>query len=105
MADGIRTEKIKVDLQATWGDYVFEKHYKLTPLSMVEQIIQEKGHLPEMPSAAALEKDGLDLGNMAAMQQVKIEELFLHLIDMDKRLKAVEAENAQLKADLDNNKK
>jgi hypothetical protein len=35
----------------------------------------------------------------------KVEELTLYLIDMDKRLKALEAENAQLKADLDNNKK
>jgi hypothetical protein len=105
VADGIRTEKIKVDLQATWGDYVFDKHYKLTPLSIVECTIQEKGHLHDMPSAAELKKDGLDLGNMATMQQVKIEELFLHLIDMDKRLKAVEIENTKLKADLNNNKK
>lgn len=105
VADGIRTEKIKVDLQANWGDYVFNKDYRLIPLSILEKIIQKEGHLPGMPSAATLHKDGLDLGDMATMQQVKIEELFLHMINMDKRVKALETENAQLKAELINLKK
>jgi len=38
---------------------------------------------------------------MMANQQAKIEEIFLHLIEMDKRVKALEAENAQLKAALE----
>jgi hypothetical protein len=97
VADGIRTEKIKVDLQSTWGDYVFKKDYNLLPLSMVEQNIAAEGHLPDMPSAETLQTEGLDLGNMATKQQVKIEEIFLHLIEMEKRVKAVEAENAALK--------
>ena len=105
VADGIRTEKIKVDLQANWGDYVFNKDYRLIPLSIIEKIIAKEGHLPGMPSAATLHKDGLDLGDMATMQQVKIEELFLHMIDMDKRVKALETENAKLKAELINLKK
>ena len=58
-----------------------------------------------MPSAETLQKEGLDLGDMATKQQVKIEEAFLHLIGMDKRLKALESENVQLKADLDKLKK
>ena len=105
VADGIRTEKIKVDLQTAWGDYVFKKDYCLLPLSMVEQNIQTEGHLPDMPSAETLQKDGLDLGDMSAKQQVKIEEAFLHLIEMDKRLKALEAENVKLKTELDNLKR
>ena len=105
VADGIRTEKIKVDLQTAWGDYVFKKDYCLLPLSMVEKKIQTEGHLPDMPSAETLQKDGLDLGDMSAKQQVKIEEAFLHLIEMDKRLKALEAENAKLKTELDNLKR
>lgn len=58
-----------------------------------------------MPSAETLQKEGLDLGDMSAKQQVKIEEAFLHLIEMDKRLKALETENAKLKAELDNLKR
>jgi hypothetical protein len=102
---GIVTEKVKVALMSSWPDYVFQKDYTLTPLSIVEQHIKEKGYLHKSKSAAEVEKDGIEVAETAKAQQEKIEELFLHLIDMDKRLKAVEAENAQLKADLDNNKK
>jgi hypothetical protein len=102
---GIVTEKMKVSLVANWPDYVFKKDYTLTPLSMVEQHIKEKGYLHKSKSAEQMEKDGIEVAETAKAQQEKIEELFLHLIDMDKRLKTLEAENAQLKADLDNNKK
>jgi hypothetical protein len=102
---GIVTEKMKVSLVANWPDYVFKKDYTLTPLSIVEQHIKEKGYLHKSKSATEVEKDGIEVAETAKAQQEKIEELFLHLIDMDKRLKAVEAENAQLKADLNNNKK
>jgi hypothetical protein len=103
--NGIVTEKMKVSLVANWPDYVFKKDYTLTPLSMVEQHIKEKGYLHKSKSAAEVEKDGIEVAETAKAQQEKIEELFLHLIDMDKRLKTLEAENAQLKAELDNNKK
>jgi hypothetical protein len=102
---GIVTEKLKVSLVANWPDYVFQKDYTLTPLSIVEQHIKEKGYLHKSKSAAEVEKDGIEVAETAKAQQEKIEELFLHLIDMDKRLKAVEIENTKLKADLDNNKK
>jgi hypothetical protein len=102
---GIVTEKLKVSLVASWPDYVFQKDYTLTPLSIVEQHIKEKGYLHKSKSAAEVEKDGIEVAETAKAQQEKIEELFLHLIDMDKRLKAVEIENTKLKADLDNNKK
>jgi hypothetical protein len=103
--NGICTERMKVSLIANWPDYVFKKDYNLTPLSTVEQHIKEKGYLHKSKSAAEVEKDGIEVAETAKAQQEKIEELFLHLIDMDKRLKAVEAENAQLKADLNNLKK
>ncbi|MBL7792706.1 MAG: hypothetical protein JNK77_10310, partial [Saprospiraceae bacterium] len=54
-------------------------------------------HLPGMPSAAQVEQEGLKLAENAVNQQVKIEELFLYLIQMDKEVKALKAENAALK--------
>jgi hypothetical protein len=81
----------------TWPDYVFAKDYKLMPLQQVEQHIQEKGYLPNMPSAAEVEKDGIAVGNIIKLQQEKIEELTLYLIEMKKqnddlqnRMKALE---------------
>ena len=52
-------------------------------------------------SAAEVEKDGLDLGDGQAMLLKKIEELTLHLIEMDKKLNQLSAENAAMKKKLD----
>jgi hypothetical protein len=43
---------------------------------------------------------GLELGKITTIQQEKIEELFLHLIEMEKRLKKLEKENQALKAQI-----
>jgi hypothetical protein len=97
VAGGIKTEAITVSLVNNWPDYVFKKGYDLLPLSKVEEHIQQKGFLPNTPSAEVVEKEGLSLAETAKNQQEKIEEIFLHLIDMEKRVKALEAENAALK--------
>ena len=59
------------------------------PLQEVEQHIQEKGHLPNMPSAAEVEKDGIAVGDIIKRQQEKIEELTLYLIEMKKQITMV----------------
>jgi len=92
---GIATEEVVV--ATGWCDYVFEKDYELTPLKDVEAYIKKKGHLHNTPSGSEIESNGLELGGITVNQQEKIEELFLHLIDIDKRLKTLEAENAALK--------
>ncbi|MDN3588081.1 hypothetical protein QWY86_15465 [Pedobacter aquatilis] len=79
----IRAQEVKVET-ANWPDYVFEQNYKLDELSVLENFIKRHKHLPEMPDAKTLEQDGLMLGDMVKLQQKKIEELTLHLIDKDK---------------------
>ena len=69
-----------------WADYVFHASYKLRPLNEVEQYIKQHHHLPEVPSAAAVEKDGLDVGDNQAMLLKKIEELTLYVIEQNKKL-------------------
>ncbi|OJJ17565.1 hypothetical protein BKI52_27265 [marine bacterium AO1-C] len=81
---GIRIRNAKVDLSTAWGDYVFETTYKLPTLSEVEAYIKANKHLPGVPSAATLEKEGLDLGEMQKTQMVKIEELTLYTIQLKK---------------------
>ena len=95
-------QQVQVATMANWPDYVFKKDYDLLPLSKVADFIAEKGHLPNTLSAAVIEKEGIELGATAKNQQEKIEEIFLHLIEMEKRVKALEAENATLKHALNN---
>lgn len=93
----IRARKIRVD-QDTWPDYAFESGYQLNPLEKVEQYIQENGHLPEMISAKQVEKEGgIELGQIAHQQQLKIEEIFLHLIRMEKEIAVLKTQNERIK--------
>ena len=73
----------------TWPDYVFAKDYKLMTLQEVEQHIKDKGYLPNMPSAAEVEEQGIAVGDLIKRQQEKIEELTLYLIDMNKEIEAI----------------
>ncbi len=93
-ADGITyAKKIKVEL-TNWPDYVFKSKYTLMPLSDVKSYIDKNHHLPEMPSAEQVEKNGLDLGETNKLLTKKVEELTLYLIELklekDKQIEALE---------------
>jgi hypothetical protein len=93
----IYAKKVKVT-QVGWADYVFSPFYRLRPLSEVELFIREHHHLPEVPSAAAVEKDGIDLGDNQAVLLKKIEELTLYIINLNKEVEALKKEIGQQKA-------
>lgn len=81
---GIRTRKVKIDA-ITWADFVFEEKYNLLPLTELEKYIKENNHLPLVPTAAEVEKDGIDLGSNQTLLLQKIEELTLYIIDLNKK--------------------
>ena len=85
----IRSKKVLVEA-APWPDYVFANDYKLRSLDEVQSFITQNHHLPEVPSAAEVEKNGIDLGNMDATLLKKVEELTLYII-------ALKEENTGLK--------
>ncbi|UQB68879.1 hypothetical protein [Epilithonimonas zeae] len=101
--DGIRTEKIKVDIASVngWADYVFKKDYKLASLEDVETYINNMGHLPNIPSADELVKNGLDLAKMDAKLLEKIEELTLYNIDLYKSNKILKDQLNQQQLTID----
>lgn len=99
VSTGILTEKIKAALKtsANWSDYVFESNYKLKPIEEVEKYIKANKHLPDVPSADELVKEGgIDMNEMFATQMQKIEELTLYIIEMKKEIKDLQAQNARL---------
>ena len=79
-----------------WADYVFAPTYQLQPLTEVEQYIRQNKHLPDMPSASAMVKEGVDLTTLLATLVQKNEELTLHLIDQQKRIERLEQQNRHL---------
>jgi hypothetical protein len=86
VVDGnIKCKKLRVDLQ-NWGDYVFDTNYELMDLNSIENYINLNKHLPGMPSAKEIEQEGADLGEIVKLQQVKIEELTLLMIQMQKQI-------------------
>lgn len=88
---GILAEEVRVALPSTWADYVFASDYNLKPLSEVEAYIAKNKHLPNVPSAAQVKDEGINIAEMAKIQQEKIEELTLYIIAQNKRIEALEA--------------
>jgi hypothetical protein len=93
--NGILTEEVKIAgvTSNDWADYVFAKNYKLRTLTEVENFVKVNKHLPGVPSAEEVAKDGINVGKMEAKLLEKIEELTLYMIEMKK-------ENNKLKSRL-----
>ena len=101
----VQAKSIIVSTTATdWPDYVFDKEYRLPELMEVAAQIKATGHLPGMPSAASLENEGVDLGKMLKLQQKKIEELTLYLIEQQKQISQLSLLTDQLQNKLSNEK-
>jgi hypothetical protein len=76
-------------MKVTMGDfpdYVFNNDYKLKSINDLEEYINDNHHLPNIPSAADVKKDGLDLGDTQARLLEKVEELTLYVIDLQKQI-------------------
>lgn len=96
---GILTEKLKVALKNTsdWADYVFAEDYKLMPLDKVDAFVKKHKHLPGVPSAEEVQKEGIDVAKMDAKLLEKIEELTLYMIQLKEENKVLKTEIEQLK--------
>ncbi len=84
---GVLTDELRV--RTGWADYVFANNYALKPLEEVEKYISQNNHLPNMPSAKKVENEGVSVGDMLRLQQEKIEELTLYLIQQNKEIQAL----------------
>ncbi len=78
--------RLSITDHSQWADRVFEPSYLLKPLPEVEQFIRSHQHLPGIPSARDIVKNGMDATHMNALLLEKIEELTLHLIQLQKEV-------------------
>jgi hypothetical protein len=83
----IRSKELRIN--TGWADYVFEDSYKLMPLADVEKYIKSNKHLPDIPEASLLQKEGVDVSAMQTKMMAKIEELTLYLIEANKQIEAL----------------
>lgn len=102
--EGILTERVKIASMgsAEWADYVFDETYKLSSLEEIEEYVKTNKHLPNVPSADDIEKNGYELQKMDAKLLEKIEELYLLTIELNKDKIELERQNNLLKQSIVN---
>lgn len=90
--------KMKYQNVGLWSDKVFEKNYPLMSLSKVDKFIQQNKHLPGVPSAEEVVKQGVKVDEMVSKLLEKVEELTLYTIQQQKEIDALKREmNARKK--------
>jgi hypothetical protein len=85
----------KIIVETGWCDYVFDASYKLMPISEVEKYIKINKHLPGFVSEKEVLKKGLDVGETQVMQQEKIEEMMLYIIELKKEIEMLKVEKSK----------
>lgn len=104
---GIHAQEVVVDLKgAIAPDYVFEEYflgisssnpsYRRWSLKEVENYLAKFHHLPGIPSAKTMEKEGVDLAQQNLLLLEKIEELTLYLLEQQKELDSLKEKIEQL---------
>jgi hypothetical protein len=91
----------EVTVNTTGADFVFEKSYKLRPLSEVESFIKANKRLPDIAPASTMQTNGVSVGEMQANLLQKVEELTLYSIEQEKKNAILEQDLIEQKAKYD----
>jgi hypothetical protein len=81
----IRAKEVLVNLDGG-ADFVFENGYKLPNIEHVANYVKENKHLPDIPSANEMVKNGVNMGDMQVKLLQKVEELTLYAIEQNKEI-------------------
>src|SRR5690554_5571612 len=98
----IHTQEVKVDLDgAVAPDYVFETYftgfsetmpeYKLISLEELETFLKKHNHLPNIPSASEMAKEGISVKEINLLLLQKIEELTLYTLQQQREIELLKA--------------
>lgn len=99
--------EIWVSPGSPWPDYVFEKNYHPKPISELEAFLTTNKHLPNLPSGKTIESNAkYSVSEMLQKQLEKIEESYLYIIQLNKKIEELEIKSmAMEKLILSNSKK
>ncbi|MEP2058070.1 MAG: hypothetical protein ABJJ05_09710, partial [Maribacter litoralis] len=93
-------------------DYVFQKYflansilnpgYTFKTLAEIEAFVKENNHLPGIQSAQAVKEQGFwNVSESSRVNLEKIEELFLHTIEQEKKIKELQKANTSMSSELE----
>ena len=105
------TNTVTVGVTLVHPDYVFQKYflgkselkesYDFQTLAQIEAFVKKHHHLPGIKSAEEVKQDGVwDIGASNLQNLEKIEELFLHTIEQEKKIDQLKNENESMSAEL-----
>ncbi len=92
----IRAQEVLVNVNGG-ADFVFQKGYLLPSLDHVATYVKQNQHLPDIPSADEMIKNGISLNQMQVKLLQKVEELTLYAIQQEKEIESLKAEVQNLK--------
>lgn len=87
--------QLRITSVSEWSDNVFDPAYSLRSLRWVEWYVKQNGHLPGIPSADQVVKEGVELVKLNAVLLEKVEELTLYSIQQQKELEQVKQHHQQ----------
>ncbi len=79
-------------IQLNVPDYVWESNYALMPLAELRAYTAREKRLPNMPSAAEIKREGLNLSQFQMQLLEKIEELTRYLLTQQETIQAQQAQ-------------
>jgi len=77
-------------------DTVFDVEYRLPDLDEVREYVDLNRHLPDIPSAAEVQRDGLSIGEFSMKLLKKIEELTLYVVQQQETIRGLEQRLKQI---------
>ena len=100
---GVVSEDLGIGGRSIWlADYVFDPEYKLTRLEEIKAYIQEYKHLPDVIGQKELDEQGYFQVDKMLMGQLKnLEELLLHTLAQEEKIKEQSQIQKTLKYNLD----
>jgi len=94
----IIAEEMRIQNSTAWPDYVFAKEYDLMSLDELKAAIAVQHHLPNIPPASEVERDGILVGDMQTRMMQKIEELTLYILQLHENNKSLQMQIDELRA-------
>lgn len=91
---------------AGWPDYVFAEEHKKMSIDELQHYIDANCQLPGMPSANEVDQqESFSLGEVQLKHIEKTEELYLYVLELNKKIQTLQKENSDIKTELKKLKK